>query len=54
LPAIDLLDAVSQKDQARRILQAVERVLVEGRVRTGDLGGSATTTMISDAIIRAL
>jgi isocitrate dehydrogenase (NAD+) len=54
LPAIDLLDAVGQKEPARRILTAVETVLTEGRVRTADLGGTATTSEMADAIIAAL
>jgi isocitrate dehydrogenase (NAD+) len=54
LPAIDLLDAVGQKDRARRILKAVERVLEAGQVRPADLGGKASTAMMADAIIRSL
>ncbi len=54
LPAIDLLEAVGQKNQARRILQAVETVLGQGSVRTADLGGTATTSMLADAICAAL
>ncbi len=54
LPAIDLLEAVGQKETGRRILTAVETVLEAGRLRTPDLGGTATTTEIADAIIGAL
>lgn len=54
LPAIDLLDGVGQKVAASRILAAMERVLSEGKVRTGDLGGTATTTQMADAIVQAL
>src|SRR5262249_16472992 len=54
LPAIDLLDAEGQKPIAQRILSAVERVLTERRALTRDLGGQATTTEMSDAIIAAL
>jgi isocitrate dehydrogenase (NAD+) len=54
LPAIDLLDAVDQKEPARRILAAVEAILTQGQVRTPDLGGQATTSDVADAIIRAL
>ncbi len=54
LPAIDLLDGVGQKDAAARILRAMESVLSEGKVRTSDLGGSATTTAMTDALLRAL
>jgi isocitrate dehydrogenase (NAD+) len=54
LPAIDLLDTEGQKPTAQRILTAVERVLTERRVLTPDLGGQATTTEMSQAIISSL
>jgi isocitrate dehydrogenase (NAD+) len=54
LPAIDLLESVGQKEPATRIQNAVETVLLEGQVRTVDLGGDHTTTQLTDAIIRAL
>jgi len=54
LPAIDLLDAEGEKEAARRILQAVEKVLLEGRVRTRDLGGKSTTTEMAQGIVAAL
>jgi isocitrate dehydrogenase (NAD+) len=54
LPAIDLLEGVGQNERAERILRALEDVLAAGRVRTGDLGGTATTTEMADAIIAAL
>ncbi|MCS7045956.1 MAG: isocitrate/isopropylmalate family dehydrogenase, partial [Gemmataceae bacterium] len=54
LPAVDLLHAVGHGDAARRILAAVEQVLSVGKVRTADLGGTATTTAMADAIVAAL
>ena len=54
LPAIDLLDGAGEKDAAVRILRAMESVLSEGKIRTGDLGGNATTTAMTDAIIDTL
>lgn len=54
LPAVDLLESVGEHAAARRILVAIETVLVEGKVRTIDLGGTATTTEFTDAIITAL
>jgi isocitrate dehydrogenase (NAD+) len=54
LPAIDLLDGAGQKEAAARILSAMEKVLGDGRCRTADLGGAATTTAMTDAVIRAL
>jgi len=54
LPAIDLLEAVGQKAAAVRILRAIETVLGAANVRTRDLGGQATTTAVTDAIVAAL
>lgn len=54
LPAIDLLEGVGERPTARRLWDAAEAVLAEGRVRTPDLGGSAGTADMADAIIRQL
>ena len=54
LPAMDMLLGVGQKEAAARILRAMEKVLTDGQTRTADLGGSATTTALADAIVRAL
>jgi isocitrate dehydrogenase (NAD+) len=54
LPAIDLLEGVGQKERAERVLAAVQDVLAEGRVRTPDLGGNATTAEVADAVCAAL
>lgn len=54
LPALHLLHAAGQGDAARRILTAVENVLSAGQVRTHDLGGSATTSEMTAAILAAL
>lgn len=54
LPAIDLLQGIGQKDAAGRVLRAIEKVLIAGKVRTRDLGGVATTTELADAIVQAL
>jgi isocitrate dehydrogenase (NAD+) len=54
LSAIDLLDSLGHKDAGRRILAAVENVLEEGKVRTPDLGGTSTTTQMTEAILAAL
>jgi len=39
---------------AGKIERAIERVLLEGNFMTGDLGGKATTTELTDAIISAI
>ena len=49
-----LLDHVDAPGTARRIERAVEAVLVEGSVRTPDLGGTSGTTDVTDAVVRGL
>ena len=53
-PAIDLLEGVGQVRTARRIFAAVETVLAERRAVTADLGGTATTPQMAEAIVAAL
>ncbi len=54
LPAVDLLEAVGQRENAQRIMTAVGRVLTERKTLTADLGGTATTTEMARALIAAL
>ena len=44
----------STRSSAARIRAALGRVLADGKVRTRDLGGTATTTEFTDAICRQL
>lgn len=53
-PAIDLLQANNHKDAAQRILASVEAVLTERKFVTPDLGGTATTSTMGDAIVAAM
>jgi tartrate dehydrogenase/decarboxylase/D-malate dehydrogenase len=41
-------------DEAARVEQAIAQVLADGAVRTADLGGSASTEEVADAVISAL
>ncbi len=54
LPAIELLKEIGEANAAERIRKAVEAVLVEGKVRTRDIGGGATTTAFTEAIVARL
>jgi isocitrate dehydrogenase (NAD+) len=54
LPAVEMLKDFGETDAAGRILRAVETVLSERRVLTADLGGSATTTAFTDALLQAM
>jgi isocitrate dehydrogenase (NAD+) len=50
MPAIEMLSDLGETAAADRIKNAVESVLTEGKVRTADLGGTASTTQLVDAI----
>jgi isocitrate dehydrogenase (NAD+) len=54
LSAAMMLTHLDEDQAAHRIQRAVEKVLAEGKTLTGDLGGTATTTDITAAIIAAL
>lgn len=54
LSAIMLLEHIGDNENASRILRAVESVIAERTIRTPDLGGAATTTEMTDAIIARL
>jgi isocitrate dehydrogenase (NAD+) len=47
-----MLDYIGERERAGRIRDALGRVLANGRVRTRDLGGTATTTEFTDAVCR--
>ena len=49
-----MLKHLNEGEAAHRIEHAINKVLLDGKNVTGDLGGSATTTEITDAIIAAL
>ena len=51
LPAIELLKDLNEIAAADRIRTAVCTVLTEGKVRTRDIGGTASTTAFTDAIV---
>jgi len=45
---------MGELEASGRIASAVKKVLQEGKTLTGDLGGTAKTTEITDAIIAAM
>ena len=49
-----MIDYLGEKEAAAKIENAIIEVLKEGIVRTKDLGGSATTSEISDEIAKKL
>ncbi|MEM1586545.1 MAG: isocitrate/isopropylmalate dehydrogenase family protein [Candidatus Bathyarchaeia archaeon] len=54
LAAKMMLDLFGEYDAAKRVERAVERVLSEGKVKTYDLGGDATTGDMGNAIIEKI
>jgi isocitrate dehydrogenase (NAD+) len=54
LPAAEMLRDLGEAGAARRVLAAVDAVLTEGTVRTADIGGAATTTAFTDAVVAKL
>src|SRR3954465_2773352 len=52
--AAQMMDHLGHRDIHDKILGAVERVLAGGRIRTPDLGGTATTTELSTAVVREI
>jgi 3-isopropylmalate dehydrogenase len=47
-----MLEEVGEDKAAQRIVHAIESILAEGKVRTRDLGGSATTSEMGDAVAK--
>jgi len=54
LAAKIMLDWLGEYEAAKRIEDAVEKVLSEGKIKTYDLGGKATTRDMGDAIIEKI
>jgi len=54
LSSVMLLEHIGEQAIGARVVAAVHQVLREGRVRTRDLGGDASTTAFADAICREL
>src|SRR5204862_1305070 len=52
LSAVMMLRHIDEKPAADRIMQALARVLIDGKVRTHDLRGSATTMEFAEAVCR--
>ncbi|MFI5236086.1 MAG: isocitrate/isopropylmalate dehydrogenase family protein [Gemmatimonadales bacterium] len=52
LAAAMLLDHIGEIEQGDRLRDAIKRVIVEDNVRTGDLGGKASTREFGDAVAR--
>mgnify|MGYP001821232854 CR=1 FL=1 len=49
-----MLRHVGERTAAKQLRAGVERLLTDGSVLTGDLGGSASTAQLTDALLEAL
>jgi isocitrate dehydrogenase (NAD+) len=54
LAAAMMLDHIGRQDLSGRLRSAIDRTLNDDGVRTGDLGGKATTSQFADALIQRL
>jgi isocitrate dehydrogenase (NAD+) len=54
LTAAMMLDHVGEQPKAKKLRDAIDQVLCEDNVRTGDLGGKASTKEFTQAIIKRL
>jgi isocitrate dehydrogenase (NAD+) len=54
LSGLMLLDHIGRQPESRRIREALDRVLLDGSVRTRDLGGTASTTEFTEAVCRQI
>ncbi len=49
-----MLEHLGEKAAAARLMRAIERATADKRLHTPDLGGTATTAMVTDAVCHAL
>ena len=54
LSGLMMLEHIGEGEKAERIRAALARVLLAGRIRTRDLGGTASTTEFTDAVCREI
>jgi isocitrate dehydrogenase (NAD+) len=54
LTSIMMLRHLGESEAANKMSNAIDKVLLEKKVRTRDLGGSASTSEFADAVIRSL
>jgi len=54
LSGLMMLEHLGEGEKAEKIRAALARVLLDGRIRTRDLGGQASTTEFTDAVCREI
>lgn len=51
--AAEMLEWLGEKEAGEQLMEAVEAVCVDG-IKTKDLGGSATTKDVTDAVVKRI
>jgi isocitrate dehydrogenase (NAD+) len=54
LSAVMMLDYIGEANAAKRLQSAIESVYREGKRLTSDVGGTASTSQFTDAVVAAL
>jgi tartrate dehydrogenase/decarboxylase/D-malate dehydrogenase len=49
-----MLDFFGYEEWGARVLDSIEKLMVEGKTLTCDLGGTAKTSEVGDAVIKIL
>ena len=52
--AVMMLEHLGENAAAARLMKAIERVTADPALHTPDLGGSATTRKVTDAVVAAI
>ena len=52
--ASQMLDFFGHEDWGKKLIDAIEKVMVEAKVLTPDMGGTASTSMVGDEVVRIL
>jgi len=49
--ASQMLDFFGYEDWGKKLIDAIEKIMVDGKVLTPDMGGNATTAQVGDELI---
>jgi tartrate dehydrogenase/decarboxylase/D-malate dehydrogenase len=49
--AVMMLEHLGEKDAAKRLMGAIELTTRQGRLHTPDLGGEASTELVTEAVL---
>ena len=52
--ASQMLDFFGHENWGKKLIDAIEKIMVEAKVLTPDMGGTASTSMVGDEVVRIL